>query len=310
MSKIKDLLYGVAIGDAFGLPYEDISRFEMNLKPANPHMIGGGVNRQEAGTWSDDTSLSLALASSIADLGEYNKADVTDEFDNWLNSNAYTCAGEVFDVGNTTRAAINNGYGNTADYCNGNGSLMRILPLALYLKDEDSVNERWKAVVSCSSITHAHIRSILACFFLVEFARLMINSTSRSEYKMSRWFQRAHQNFKSYLNNFAAEKDVFTGDYFGMMIHANSTNHIKSGTYVIETLQAVMYCLFHTTNYEDCVTMAVNLGDDTDTTAAIVGGLAGIFYSSRAFPIHWLNKLRGKEQINDVIERWNNQFKK
>ena len=164
MSKLRSAIYGFAIGDALGVPYEFRDRYTFTCTD----MIGHGTWNQEAGTWSDDTSLTLATAKSIKDKGCIDFRDMRKNFEAWLYKAKFTANGEVFDVGGTTREAIELGHGMDGFHDNGNGSLMRMLPLAFIdASDEDIAN--------VSAITHAHEISKNACIEYIHIARKLIH---------------------------------------------------------------------------------------------------------------------------------------
>ena len=185
-AKLKSAILGLAVGDAIGVPYEFIPRNRMKLNPAID-MIGYGTYNKEAGTWSDDTSLTLCLLDSLHSKNiDYNK--IMDNFVSWYDNGLYTSDGNTFDVGITTSEAINN-YKNgnnpllsglTDEDSNGNGSLMRILPIAFYIKKYfDSKlfenNEVINIIYNVSSLTHGHKRSLIACVIYTAIALNIIN---------------------------------------------------------------------------------------------------------------------------------------
>lgn len=256
MSKLRSAIYGFAIGNALGVPYEFKERFTFTCTD----MIGHGTWNQEAGTWSDDTSLTLATAKSIKDKGAIDIIDIRKNFEAWLYHNEFTANGLVFDVGGTTREAIELGHGIDGFYDNGNGSLMRILPLAF---TDASDND----IANVSAITHAHEISKNSCIEYIYIARKLINE----------------------------EK------YIDEEIKNLDESEIKSGGFVLDTLKASLWCILNTDNYKDAVLRAVNLGSDTDTTAAVTGGLAGIIYGYDAIPKEWIDKLKNKELIEDCL---------
>ncbi len=158
--KLKAIVYGAAIGDALGVPYEFMARdtFKCN------DMVGGGVHKMPAGTFSDDTSLLLATCDSIRKCGGIDVENMRERFKTWLDKGAYTVDGHAFDVGNTTATALKQGFGCNDERSNGNGSLMRIAPLAL----TDATDDEIRAI---SAITHAHPISTEACVFFVHVLR-------------------------------------------------------------------------------------------------------------------------------------------
>ena len=189
-SKIFDGIIGVAIGDALGVPVEFQSRAEIAGNPVIS-MRGYGTHHQPVGTWSDDTSLTLALLDSIAENCNVNYTDIMDKFSQWLMQGEYTATGEVFDVGNaTSRAIVNYGRGmnplecgGVTEYENGNGSLMRILPLAYYIQMQPDIlaDERMKLVHNVSSLTHRHKISLAGCGIYINIALKLLAGLTLEE---------------------------------------------------------------------------------------------------------------------------------
>lgn len=248
---LKNAIYGLAVGDALGVPFEFKKRGTFTCRD----MTGWGTWYQDPGTWSDDTSMTLATCKSIQEKGCIDIDDMRDKFKQWAFEDKFTANGEVFDIGNTTYEALTLGYGLDDYTSNGNGSLMRILPLAF----TDATDEEIEAV---SAITHAHEISKKACVYYVEIARELIHGKC------------------DLLNEF----DV---DY-----------PILSDGFVLNTLNAAIFCIKTSTSYEEAVLKAINLGDDTDTTAAVTGGLAGILWE---VPERWINRLKNKECIEKCL---------
>ena len=180
---LQTILIGTAVGDALGVPVE----FELrSVLKANPviNMREYGAHKQPKGTWSDDTSLMLCLAESMIEGLEINT--LAQKFIAWKNDSLWTPHGWVFDIGIGTRIAIErleNGMkpelaGGFDEMDNGNGSLMRILPLVLHIKDLN-IDERYEWTKKISSITHAHVRSVMACFYYLEFAKKIIEGKDK-----------------------------------------------------------------------------------------------------------------------------------
>lgn len=301
---IKDIILGVAVGDALGVPVEFKSRESLSVYPITD-MIGFGTHHQPAGTWSDDTSLTLALADALTQGFDLQR--IADNFVTWRYQAAFTAHDKVFDIGIATSNAIYDlakgvephRAGSTDEGDNGNGSLMRILPLLAYIKDMP-IQERYEHTRLVSAITHGHIRSVMACFYYLEFARKLLQTKDKyqiySELKMemSGFFQK--NNFpESEIKVFRRllEEDIF--EY--------PDNMIRSSGYVVHTLEASIWCLLTNHNFETSVLEAVNLGSDTDTTGAITGGLAGLLYGHQSIPKNWLNVLAKKEYLEEVAEK-------
>jgi len=182
---LKDLLYAVCVGDALGVPVEFESREYLKKNPVTK-MGSGGVHDQGIGVWSDDSSLTFCLAESIVE--GYDIHNLANKFIKWKNEGYWTATGEVFDIGNTTRQSIinlSNGIhptlaGGFNEIDNGNGSLMRILPLVILLKDLP-IGKQFDLVKEVSSITHAHNRSVISCFYYLEFALQIMEGKDKFE---------------------------------------------------------------------------------------------------------------------------------
>ncbi|MET3502383.1 ADP-ribosylglycohydrolase [Mucilaginibacter rubeus] len=307
----KDVLFGVAVGDALGVPVEFKSREDIAKKPVTD-MTGFGTYGQPPGTWSDDSSLTFCLADVLAD--GYSLQKIADSFVNWLYNEQWTARGEVFDVGMATRVAIERVLhkvrpdlaGEFDESSNGNGSLMRILPLLFYIKDKP-VKERFAIAKEVSSITHGHVRSVIACFYYLEFARsLLANNDPESVY------QKVKTEVSSFLEGTTINPDeialfdrLLKGDIYMLPV-----TEIQSSGYVLHTLEAAIWCLLTTTNYSEAVLKSVNLGLDTDTTAAVTGGLAGLIYGFESIPEHWVIMLARKNDIDALAERLAGKYKR
>lgn len=302
----KDILLGIAIGDALGLPVQFLDREVIAKNPVTT-MVGYGQFDVPAGTWSDDSSLSLCLAESLCN--GYDLNDISNNFIKWMFEGYWTPFNKAFDIGKTTYFAIVNLRSGTSPHLagmdrerdNGNGSLMRILPLIPYIlnmKEED----RFRIIGEVSSLTHRHPRSILACIALCEFAIQYIDLQA-----VERAYQAMQQTILQLLKKeMFIEEDIPFERLIGLSYEefkAIELKDIRSTGYVIDTLEASLWCVFNTTNYKDAVLKAVNLGDDTDTVGAITGGLAGIIYGYDTIPSEWLEVLVRKDGIIELADR-------
>lgn len=299
----RDIILGVAIGDALGVPVEFQSRSELDKNPVTG-MRAYGSWRQPAGTWSDDSSLTFCLAEMLC--AGYDLHDLANRFINWKNHAYWTAHNNVFDIGNATHAAISalekgaspELSGGVDEGSNGNGSLMRILPLLVYIRNRP-VAERFEVVKAVSSVTHRHIRSVLACFIYLEFARHLLNGRKREE---------AWAATQKDVTDFFADNEVcpkaeqeWIAETWNCILWPREL--VVSNGYVIRTLQAAVWCLFHTESYSEAVLAAVNLGADTDTTAAVAGGLAGLYYGWQTIPVDWQYVLARRNDITALADR-------
>ncbi|BAY11166.1 ADP-ribosylglycohydrolase family protein [Calothrix sp. NIES-2098] len=297
-------LMGLCIGDALGVPVEFTSRAERVKSPVTK-MVGYGTWNQPPGTWSDDSSLTFCLAESLC--RGYSLDAIANSFWRWYKEAYWTPRGELFDIGNTTHAAImrlKQGIlpreaGGKIENTNGNGSLMRILPMAYYHKSL-SFAELIARVHDVSAITHAHARSQMACgIYITIAAALLEGADPHTAYLQS--LDKIHTIYS--VREYLLEKLHFARIYSGE-IDKLPVEEINSGGYVIDTLEASLWCLLNSSSYSEAVLKAVNLGGDTDTTAAVTGGLAGIYYGVENIPQAWINQIARKQDIINLATRF------
>lgn len=313
--KLTAALLGHAIGDAIGVPFEFTGR--RTFVPGQFHpMTGGGFHAQRVGAWSDDTSLLLCLAEAMLSTcptmpaqGQSELAAACGEnFLKWFDENHWTADPSigVFDVGRSTMKAINRiRSGIEAHYAggileedNGNGSLMRIGVL-VFATQQLSIEERWQWTELISSITHGHLRSVVGCFIYTEFLRnVLLGDTLIEAYRGliklplmdltgGEWRKE-----KTHFNR------ILSGELPKLPLDS-----IASSTYVVDTLEAAIYCLLTTDNYSDAVLKAVSLGGDTDTIGCISGFAAGLYYGVEAIPMDWKETLLRKNDIVILAEQ-------
>ena len=285
MGKFYDGIMGLVVGDALGVPFEFRGRDTFKAED----MTGFGTYNQPAGTWSDDSSMTLATIASLMFSGKLDFSDIMHNFYRWLFDGEFTPYGHTFDFGNTTKNAIMKyklykvaplKCGGSSLMDNGNGSLMRILPLAF-------IKHSTKDIYNLSSLTHAHEISKFACRYYVKIAENLIEGKDKNlaitdvDYEIPEEFKRIRD------------------------LERISRDDIKSTGYVVDTLEAALWCLIHTESFKECVLTAVNLGRDTDTIAAVAGGLAGIYYGvggDRGIPEEWISKIAKKEWIKELCD--------
>jgi ADP-ribosylglycohydrolase len=304
IKEIKSALFGVAVGDALGVPVEFKSRQTISKNPVTD-MIGYGTYNLPAGTWSDDSSLTFCLAEALTQDFDLNV--IGQNFVKWAHESYWTPHGKVFDIGIATQRAISRlakgekpelagGYNETD---NGNGSLMRILPLLFYLLDKP-INERYGITKKVSSITHGHIRSVISCFYYLEFAKQILAGKDKFEI-----YKNLQTEISNYLTSLAINPTEIAK--FDRLLKGDiaklDEDEIQSSGYVLHTLEASIWCLLTTDSYKDAVLKAVNLGKDTDTTGAVTGGLAGLLYGIDNIPKNWLQQIARYDDIENLAER-------
>lgn len=302
--KIKSGLIGVCVGDALGVPVEFSARAERIQSPVTS-MLGYGTWDVPAGTWSDDSSLTFCLAECLCN--GFSLDDIARSFWRWYNEAYWTAHGNVFDVGRTTSVAIMNWQqgsppleaGGKSENSNGNGSLMRILPMAFCHKRLD-FTELISRTHQVSCVTHAHLRSQIACGIYISIAVCLLEGTDNLQAAYLQGLQQINKiysqpEYASEISHFAR---VFTGNIAQLPIE-----EIRSSGYVVDTLEASLWCLLNSSSYAEAVLKAVNLGGDTDTTAAVTGGLAGVFYGMENIPQEWIQQIARKQDIIDLAMR-------
>jgi len=291
MNKVYNGIMGVVVGDALGVPVEFKKRDTYTVTD----MTGYGTYNQPPGTWSDDSSLTLATLDSMVKLGKIDPADIMQNFFYWLDDGMFTPYGKVFDVGGGTRRAISryaNGKepakcGGKTRMDNGNGALMRILPVAML---PDSTYKQAN-LLTVAHLTHAHLISDFACLIYAAIVEHLINGIEKEE-AVAIGIQRLQHNI---------ENISMLADYNRLSnLQQLKRKEIRSSGYVADTLEAAIWCFLNTDRYRDCVLAAVNLGEDTDTIAAVAGGLAGIYYGcggESGIPDEWIAQIPRRDWI-------------
>lgn len=327
---IRGSLFGFFIGDALGVPVEFSYRNMLEKKNVTDMMEYGSHN-QPKGTWSDDSSMVLAtidgLINSKIPTIDYKK--IMMNFIKWQQNGEYTPHNEVFDIGRTTNLSLrkyqeNMKNNNFDDYLcgfdsiesNGNGSLMRILPIAFYLYFigiNYTDNEFWNIIKQISSMTHAHIYSIIGCFIYSAFITELLKTNDKNI---------AYNNLRVKLKDLANSNENLKEikNIYSRIIYDDisklSSKEIKSSGYVVDTLEATMWAILTSNTFEESVLKAINLGDDTDTIGALTGGLAGIIYVNDFFRIQDINDLfdNNTEENNSKtlygFDKWINDLQK
>ena len=304
MRKLKDGIIGFAIRDALGVPAEFKSREELTRNPITD-MKANGTYNVPAGTWSDDTSMTLATLHSIIEKGTIDTNDMADKFLKWFRNAEYTANNERFDIGRTVLQALSkyelkldnaSNCGCFDEFDNGNGSLMRILPIAFYIyyKKIKDTNIIYNLVKETSSITHSHEISVLGCYIYVIYTVLLLKGKDKIEaYK---YMQKA---------DYSKFSDYSISKYSRILqnnIAELTEDDISSSGYVVSTLEAVMWLFLNSDEYNNTVLKAINLGDDTDTIAAITGGLLGIYYEFDSIKESWKQKLKRYDYIIQLCD--------
>ncbi len=289
-------IWGHLVGDAIGVPYE----FQTGI--GTVELRGYGTHNQPPGTWSDDGALMLALLDSLSSVG-FDPEDQAKRALAWADAGTYTPDGDgAFDIGKATDAALDRlrsgvpaiDAGGTGERDQGNGSLMRILPIAL----EDSVVDDPTLVEHAqlaSRVTHAHPNCQVACALYVLVARELLRGASDPESALASAIERL--------------RAVYGGAAFASVLEEllahRSKVKIQGGGWVFDSFWSAWEAVSHSTNYREAIERAVRLGHDTDTTAAIAGGLAGLRWGrderAGGIPREWLSALRGRDIVEPIL---------
>ena len=306
LKKVRSALLGFAVGNALGVPVEFSSREERVADPVIG-MRGYGIRCQPPGVWSYDTGLTIATMESIARLKKIDAYDIMQNFVAWYEEDLFTATGHRFGIDFNTQRAIRAflngtplaecGLGGTLS--NSNASLARMLPMVFYPYDCDIlVSEALTKVGELSSMTHAHFVSIMACELYYMFAHELLEGKSPAS---------ALSNVSALAEKWYCDpaKAPMFGVYsrlLGKEFAYLPESEIQGTGYVVNTLEAVIWCLLNTNDYKSLVLKAVNLGDDTDTVAAIAGGLGGIIYGEDDIPVEWLSELKRREYLEEIAQ--------
>lgn len=280
-------LIGLAVGDALGTTLEFQPR---DRSPRVADIVGGGPFNLRPGEWTDDTSMALALAHSLLASGGLNERDLMTRFVSWWRHGQYSSTGRCFDIGITTRQALsdfertgNPLAGSANPNAAGNGSLMRLAPAVLHGLPHGA-DEIERVAGQQSRTTHGSPACIESCREFASRLHLAIIGTPLSEVLAPETKAERPE-----------VRKVLEGSWRGKL-----RREVKSSGYVVHSLEAALWCVARTTDFEEAVILAANLGDDADTTAAITGQLAGALYGLSGIPDRWLNVLAWRERIEEA----------
>lgn len=307
MKQIVNSILGFAIGDAMGVPNEFKKRDELLKNPVTD-MTGNGTYDVPLGVWSDDTSMVLATIDSLVSLHQIDYEDIMKRFCEWINDSKYTSTGLVFDIGINTKESILKYYidkieptfcGGASINNNGNGSLMRMIPIALYTYYEDTLDDKLLDIVkNSSSLTHAHEYSIMGCYIFVKYVHFLLSGLD----KFKAYEKVKSLNYYKFSENARrVYKRFLTTDIYKLDI-----DYIRSTGYVVDTLEAVIWTFLNANSFDESIIGAINLGDDTDTIGALTGCLAGLIYGINE---NWLNQIKNKEFLISLANSFDEELR-
>lgn len=297
---IKNSILGAIVGDAMDVPYEFRNKHQIN-NSIKDYMIMDTRRGLPSGAWSDDSSMILCTVESL-NTTKTNMVDIANNYLKWYDENHWTAIGRIFDMGSTTRTALEgirqgqyiNGCG---EMDKGNGSLMRVLPLALYLRNED-INRIKDTVENFSSLTHSTLECKIACVWYALLAKNMIKWECQSIYSILLYTIDDIQYLYS-PKEIEPFREVFSTDIF-----FKNVSQLSGSGYVVDAVGVIINCLFNSDNFRDAILRAILIGDDTDTNASLVGGIAGLAYD---IPTSWIDDLMKKDEILELLNSidWN-----
>ncbi|WP_017687125.1 ADP-ribosylglycohydrolase family protein [Paenibacillus sp. PAMC 26794] len=286
---------GLAAGDALGTTVEFSS--PGTFEPVTD-IVGGGVFGLEAGQWTDDTSMALCLAESLVRNENFDPADQMRRYTNWYKVGYMSSTGDCFDIGGATRSALERfeiteeAYsGSTDPMTAGNGSIMRLAPVAMAYVNQPNEAVRYAGL--SSRTTHAATESVEACEVLAAIIVAGLRGADKSVMLMSetcrQW--REEPTFSP------AIEEVVMGSYL-----SKEPPEIKGSGYVVRSFEAALWAFHKSSSFEEGALLAVNLGDDADTTGAVYGQIAGAYYGLSGIPAHWRGKLAMRETFEQLTD--------
>jgi ADP-ribosyl-[dinitrogen reductase] hydrolase len=291
LDRARGCLLGLACGDAVGTAVEFKPRG--TFEPLTD-MVGGGPFALPAGAWTDDTSMALCLAESLLEQGSFDPVDQLTRYVRWFREGHLSATGTCFDIGGTVRQAImrfemigDAHSGPTDPFAAGNGSIMRLAPVVLFGHPDAERIDHYAA--ESSRTTHGAKEAVAGCRMLAAVLHALLSGAPKAEalraIEPADWMSERL-------------RDVARGGYID-----RDEGEIRGSGYVVESLEAALWCFHHTDSFEKAVLTAANLGDDADTTAAVCGQLAGACYGVGAIPGGWLDRLVMRETIEDWADR-------
>lgn len=293
--KFRGTLLGLATGDALGTTVEFSQRG--TFEPLTT-IVGGGPFSLKPGEWTDDTSMALCLGQSLITCKEMNLRDQLDRYIEWWKVGHNSVTGECFDIGSTVRKALenfaitDNPYSGSIDPMSaGNGSIMRLAPVPMFFA-HDLLLSGIQAAES-SRTTHGAKDATDACYVYAQLITAALHGQSKDEILSPRKIIPYEQ--KPFTPGVVA---IVEGHYKN-----KEAIDIHGSGYVVQSLEAALWAFWNTHTFEEGALLAVNLGDDADTTGAVYGQIAGAYYGMKGIPKHWLKKLAWKDKISHLADQ-------
>ena len=289
--RFRGCLLGLACGDAVGTTVE--FRARGTFDPVTD-MVGGGPFQLKAGQWTDDTSMALCLAESLTELGRFDFRDQMVRYCMWLEEGHLSSNGRCFDIGNTVRSALSRFKqsgepvsGSTDPYAAGNGCIMCLAAVPMFFYPDR------ETVIKMSGESARTTHGAEECIEASRLLGAILFQALAGEEKEAILFDHRVTGLSS-----ERIRAIAVGNY-----RTKSETEIRGSGYVVESLEAALWCFLRTTTFKDAILKAANLGDDADTTAAVCGQVAGAFYGEAAIPGTWLDQLAYRDTIQRLADR-------
>ncbi len=289
--RFRGCLLGLAVGDAVGTTVEFCPRG--SFKPLTD-MVGGGPFDLRPGQWTDDTSMALCLATSLIECRGFDARDQMERYCRWVDTGYLSSTGRCFDIGHTTASALcrfrqtGDPYAGSNDpHSPGNGSIMRLAPIPMFFFPDVDAAERFAA--ESSRATRGAAECLDACRLLARIICRALAGKPKDDVVLG-------------------DSKTFTGSEKIVAIargayREKSREEIRGSGYVVESLEAAMWCFVHVEGFAEAILMATNLGDDADTAAALCGQVAGAYYGAQQIPVAWLERLALRSEIAELADR-------
>jgi ADP-ribosylglycohydrolase len=297
IERYRGALLGLAAGDAVGTTLE--FRSPGSFAPIDD-MVGGGPFNLLPGQWTDDTSMALCLATSLVECG-YDVRDQIERYVRWWREGYFSSTGRCFDIGNTTRSALarfeqhGDPYaGSTDDHASGNGSIMRLAPVPLAFAHDPAL--AIARAGDSSRTTHGAPAAVDACRYLGGLIVGALQGETKAEL-LAPCYTPAPGVWE------AQPLHPAIGAIAAGSFRTKQPPAIRGSGYVVDSLEAALWAFAHSDSFREGCLLAVNLGDDADTTAAVYGQLAGAYYGEHGIPAEWRAKLTMADAIGALAER-------
>ena len=298
VDRFRGAVIGLAVGDCMGVPLE--FKTPGTFEPVD-EMVGGGCFGLKPGEWTDDTSLALCLAESLAVSGGFDPVDQMTRYNRWYSEGRLSVTGECFDIGNTTRYALHSFERTGEPYSGpsnersaGNGSIMRLAPVPIFFSWDPYLAVERSG--DSSRTTHGNQLAVDACRYMGGIIHGALNGATKDEI-----LSEGYSPIPGYWDDNPLVDEI--AEVAAGSFKVKNPPEIKGKGYVVSSLEAALWAFARSNSFEEGCLMAVNLGDDADTTGAVYGQIAGAYYGESEIPTRWVDNLAKFETINCILEK-------